>query len=440
MTGSEHLLERFIALHPKLIDLSLDRIQRLLATLGNPQHRLPPVIHVAGTNGKGSTVAFMRAILEAAGLSVHVYTSPHLVRFHERIRLGAPGGGRLVDEDKLVDAFRRCEEANAGVPITVFEITTAAAMLLFSENPSDVLLLEVGLGGRFDATNIVDEPIATVITPVSMDHAEFLGDTVEKIAREKAGILKRGVPAIISLQNEAPLSVIEAVAQRVGAPLIVGGQDFSTHEENGRLVYQDERGLMDLPLPRLAGRHQHINAGAAIATLRHARGLPSLPVDAFERGLRSVTWPARLQPLRDGKLVSLLPPGSELWLDGSHNMDGGRVTAAALAEMEEQTARPLVLIVGMLATKDARGFLHAFEDLTRTVIAVPVASQKAGRTADDIAVIANILGYHATTAPDVEKALADIAARDWPKPPRVLITGSLYLAGDVLAVNGTTPE
>lgn len=440
MTGSDHFLDRFIALHPKLIDLSLDRIARLLALIGEPHKRLPPVIHVAGTNGKGSTVAFMRAILEAAGLSVHVYTSPHLVRFHERIRLGAPGGGLFVDEARLVDAFERCEVANAGAPITVFEITTAAAFLLFAENPADVLLLEVGLGGRLDTTNVVEHPIATVITPVSMDHAEFLGDSVEKIAREKAGILKRGVPAIIATQSEAPLGVIEAVAQRIGAPLFVGGQDFSTHEENGRLVYQDERGLLDLPLPRLTGRHQHINAGTAIATLRHARDLPALPAHAFERGLRTVSWPARLQPLRDGKLTALLPAGSELWLDGSHNMDGGRVTAAALAEMEEQSARPLVLIVGMLATKDARGFLHAFEDLTRTVVAVPVASQKAGRTADDIAVIANILGYDAVTALDVEQALIDVASRPWPRPPRVLITGSLYLAGDVLAMNGTAPK
>ncbi|MGL4322913.1 MAG: bifunctional folylpolyglutamate synthase/dihydrofolate synthase [Beijerinckiaceae bacterium] len=440
MTGSDHLLDRFIALHPKLIDLSLDRIQRLLGVLGDPHKRLPPVIHVAGTNGKGSTVAFMRAVLEAAGLCVHVFTSPHLVRFHERIRLGAAGGGQLVDEARLVDAFERCEAANAGVPITVFEITTAAAMLLFAESPADVLLLEVGLGGRFDATNIIDNPIACVITPVSMDHAEFLGDTVEKIASEKAGIFKRGVPGIVAQQDEAPLVVIEAVAARAGTPLIVGGQDFAVHEENGRLVYQDERGLLDLPLPRLAGRHQHINAGTAIAALRHARGLPHLPAEAFERGMRSVSWPARLQPLREGRLLKLLPAGSELWLDGSHNADGGRVTAAALAEMEEQAARPLVLIAGMLATKDARAFLHAFDDLTRTVVAVPVASQKAGRTADDIAVIANILGYESTTAATVEEALADIANRPWAKPPRVLITGSLYLAGDVLAVNGTLPE
>ncbi|MGL5736485.1 MAG: bifunctional folylpolyglutamate synthase/dihydrofolate synthase [Beijerinckiaceae bacterium] len=440
MTASDHLLERFIALHPKLIDLSLDRIVALLGKLGDPHKRLPPVIHVAGTNGKGSTVAFMRAMLEAAGLRVHVYTSPHLVRFHERIRLGAVGGGRLVAEAALVDAFERCEVANGGAPITVFEITTAAAMLLFAEYPADVLLLEVGLGGRFDATNIIDRPAASVITPVSMDHADFLGDTVEKIAGEKAGILKRGVPGIIALQDDAPLGVIEAVAARMGAPLVIGGQDFSVHEENGRLVYQDERGLMDLPLPRLAGRHQHINAGTAIAALRHARALPSLPVDAYETGLRQAQWPARLQPLRDGKLASLLPAGSELWLDGSHNADGGRVTAAALAEMEERAARPLGLVVGMLATKDAQAFLDSFKGLTRTIIAVPVVSQKAGRTGEDIAHIAEGLGYDARSEGSVEAALNFIATRAWAKPPRVLITGSLYLAGDVLAANGTPPK
>ncbi len=285
MIDSAALLDRFIALHPKLIDLSLDRIERLLAALGNPHHRLPPVIHVAGTNGKGSTIAFMRAILEAAGLTAHVYTSPHLVRFHERIRLGHPDGGRLVDEEKLADAFRRCEEANGGKPITIFEITTAAALLLFAEHPADVLLLEVGLGGRVDATNVVADPAATVITPVSMDHSEFLGDTVSLIAFEKAGILKPGAPAIIAMQDEAPLQVIEKRAREIGAPLIVGGQDFSVHEEHGRLVYQDERGLIDLPLPRLAGRHQHINAGTAIAALRHARGVPDISSSSFERGV-----------------------------------------------------------------------------------------------------------------------------------------------------------
>jgi dihydrofolate synthase/folylpolyglutamate synthase len=441
MIDSATLLQRFLALHPKLIDLSLDRVGRLLGKLGDPQLRLPPTIHVAGTNGKGSTVAFMRAILEAAGLSVHVYTSPHLVRFHERIRLGAPGGGRLVGEDQLAEAFRRCEEANGGAVITVFEITTAAALLLFSETPADALLLEVGLGGRFDATNVLAAPAAAVITPVSMDHAEFLGDTVTKIAGEKAGILKRGVVGIIAPQEgDEPRAAIEAHALAVGAPLLIGGQDFGVHEENGRLVYQDERGLLDLPLPRMTGRHQHINAGTAVAALRHARGLPELPTQAFEKGVRDAFWPARLQPLREGRLLALLPPGSELWLDGSHNADGGRVTAAAVAEMEEKAPRPLALVVGMKGTKDARGFLDAFEDLTRDVVALPVVSERGEtRTAQNIAAIAGAVGFNAVAADDIEDALKKLAARAWPAPPRILVTGSLYLAGDVLAANGTPP-
>lgn len=440
MTDSAAILDRFIKLHPKLIDLKLDRIERLLAALGNPHHRLPPVIHVAGTNGKGSTVAFMRAMLESAGLRVHVYTSPHLVRFHERIRLGEVGGGRLVEEDALADALQRCEDANGGLPITIFEITTAAAFLLFSERAADALLLEVGLGGRFDATNVIARPAAAVVTPVSMDHSEFLGDTVAKIAGEKAGILKPGVAAIFAPQDEEPLGVLTARAEAVGARAIVGGQDFAVHEENGRLVYQDERGLLDLPLPRLTGRHQHINAGTAIAALRHARDLPDLPASCFEQGVRNAFWPARLQPLRDGKLPPVLPAGSELWLDGSHNADGGRVTAAAVAEMEEQNPRPLVLIVGMKATKDARAFLDAFEDLTRDVIALPVVSDLTTRTAQDIAVIADAIGFESTTATNIEDALRKIAARNWERPPRVLVTGSLYLAGDVLADNGTPPS
>ncbi|MBN9062708.1 MAG: bifunctional folylpolyglutamate synthase/dihydrofolate synthase [Rhizobiales bacterium 65-9] len=439
MSESAAFLDRFLSLHPKLIDLSLDRIRRLLEALGNPHRRLPPVIHVAGTNGKGSTIAFMRAMLETAGLRVHVYTSPHLVRFHERIRLGEIGGGRFVDEDSLVDAFRRCEDVNADAQITVFEITTAAAFLLFAENPADVLLLEVGLGGTFDTTNVVVDPAATVVTPVSMDHSEFLGDTVEQIAGEKAGILKSGAPAIFAPQDEAPLGMLVARADAVGAPAIIGGQDFSVHEENGRLVYQDERGLLDLPLPRLAGRHQHINAGTAIAALRHARGLPDLPAACFEQGVRDAFWPARLQPLREGRLQALLPAGSELWLDGSHNADGGRVTAAAIAEMEEAKPRPLILVVGMKGTKDARAFLDAFEDLTRDIVTLPVVSERGvTRTAQDIATIADAVGFTSEAAVDIEDALRRIAARG-AAPSRVLITGSLYLAGEVLAANGTPP-
>ncbi len=448
MAGAERpdalaaLLGRFLHLHPKAIDISLGRIERLLADLGHPERRLPPVIHVAGTNGKGSTVAFMRAVLEAAGRAVHVYTSPHLVRFNERIRLGRPGGGAFVDDATLVAAFEACERVNAGQSISFFEITTAAALTIFAEHPADALLLEVGLGGRFDTTNVVERPRATVVTPVSMDHMDYLGDTVELIAGEKAGILKRGVPAVFAEQDGAPLAVLEREARRLGAPALVGAQDFSAHEERGRLVYQDDRGLLDLPLPRLAGRHQHGNAATAIATLRTA--FPDLPAAAFETGIARADWPARLQPLKRGSLPALLPAGAELWLDGGHNADGGRVLAGALAEMEERQPRPLVMICGMLASKDPAAFLAPFAGLAQELIAVPVASEGEDRRGahdpDRILAAAAAAGIAGARCPDVPSALRFLAARRWPVPPRVLVAGSLHLAGEVLKLNGTPPE
>jgi len=440
MHSSDDYLTRFLALHPKLIDLKLDRIERLLRALGSPHEKLPPVIHVGGTNGKGSTVAFMRAILEATGLKVHVYTSPHLVRFHERIRLGAEGGGRYVPEAVLADAFRRCEQANQDQPITIFEITTAAALLLFAEHPADILLLEVGLGGRYDATNVIAQPRAAVVTPVSMDHAEFLGDSVTKIAAEKAGIFKRGVPAIIAKQeHDAALAVLEEGAEKVRAIPFVFGQQFNVQEENGRLVYQDEDGLMDLPLPKLAGRHQHINAGTAIAALR-AGGFADLPIAAFEKGLQTVSWPARLQRITQGKLHALLPADSEFWLDGGHNPDGGKALAAFMAEREDACDRPLIMVVGMLGTKDSLHFLENFEGLAARLIAVPIKDQAAARTPDDVMALARKNGLKAETASSAADALARIGAEQHAVAPRVLVTGSLYLAGEVLGENGTPPE
>jgi dihydrofolate synthase / folylpolyglutamate synthase len=431
------VLARLLALHPKRIDLSLDRIERLLAALGHPERRLPPAIHVAGTNGKGSTIAFMRAILEAAGQHVHVYTSPNLVRLNERFRIGRAGGGTLVDDGELAGVLADCEAANGDAPITVFEMETAAAFLLFARHPADVLLLEVGLGGRLDATNVVERPLASVITRLALDHADFLGDTLEQIAAEKAGILKHGVPAVVVSQPRDALAVIERQAARVRAPLSVAGEDWTATEERGRLVYQDGDGLLDLPAPRLYGRHQFENAGAAIAALR-ASGL-KLPAPAFEAGMVRVDWPARMQRLAQGRLAALLQPESELWLDGGHNPDGGRAIAAALADLEERVSRPLVLVVGMMASKDSEGFLRNFSGLARRVIAVPVHQDKA-LPAAALAEIAQSVGIPALARDDVESALTVAARLELAPAPRILVTGSLYLAGEVLAANGTPPE
>jgi dihydrofolate synthase/folylpolyglutamate synthase len=431
------ILARLLTLHPKRIDLSLDRMWRALEALGHPEKQLPPVIHVAGTNGKGSAIAFMRAILEAAGARVHVYTSPNLVRMNERFRFGQIGGGVLVSDEELVEALATSERANGSAPITVFEIETAAAFLMFSQRPADALLLEVGLGGRLDATNVVPAPLASVITPVSMDHMDFLGDTLERIAAEKAAIMRRGTPAVVGRQTEGPLSVIIRHAEEVGAPLHVAGRDWVAGEERGRLVYQDHDGLFDLPAPRLFGRHQIDNAGTAIATLR-AAGF-KLPAAAYDEGVLRAEWPARMQRLASGDVVARAPAGSEVWLDGGHNPDGGRIIAAALADIEERVSRPLVLIVGMLASKDMPGFLRNFPGLTRRLFAVPVAAET-GLPPEAIAEAARSLGIPAEAAPGIEAAFAAVAALDLDPPPRILITGSLYLAGEVLAANGTPPS
>ena len=439
MNEIDSIVARLLGLHPKLIDLSLDRIWRILDALGHPERQLPPVIHVAGTNGKGSAIAFMRAMLEAAGARVHVYTSPNLVRMNERFRLGRSGGagGVLVSDAELIGALETCEHANGGAPITVFEIETAAALVLFSRHPADALLLEVGLGGQLDATNVVPAPLASVITPVSMDHMEFLGDTLERIAGEKAAIMRRGTPAVIGRQTEGPLSVIIRRAEEVGAPLHVAGQDWMASEERGRLVYQDQHGLFDLPAPRLFGRHQIDNAGTAVAALR-AAGF-KLPAAAYEQGVVRADWPARMQRLAAGHLVPRAPAGSEVWLDGGHNPDGGRIIAAALADLEERVSRPLVLIVGMLASKDLPGFLSNFPGLARRLLAVPIAQDK-GLSPETMAETARALGIPAAAASGIEAALDAIGALDLDPPPRILITGSLYLAGEVLAANGTVPS
>jgi dihydrofolate synthase/folylpolyglutamate synthase len=435
MKPRDKILSRLLNLHPKRIDLSLGRIERLLAALGNPEARLPPVIHVAGTNGKGSTIALMRAMLETAGKRVHVYTSPHLIDFNERIRLGRAGGGILVDDEALEGALERCEAANGGEPITFFEITTAAAFLLFAANPADTLLLEAGLGGRVDATNVVARPALTIVTPVSIDDPEFLGDTIEKIAVEKAGIFKRGVTAVLAEQDQNALAVLEAQASRLGVPVIVGGQDFTAREENGRFVYEDERGLLDLPLPKLVGRHQQLNAGTAIAAVRHFES--SVPVSAIEAGLTQAEWPARLQRLKRGRVAELAPREAEIWLDGGHNADGGRALAQVMADFEEKSPRPLILICGTQATKATRAFLRPFKGLAQEVIAVPISGDyHYGCLPSEIAFAAQQEGIPAAASESVGSALEYLSARDWSAPPRILITGSLYLAGEVLKLDG----
>ncbi len=419
--GSDALLARMMALHPKVIDLVLDRVWRLLHQLGDPHEALPPVVHVAGTNGKGSTTAMLRAGLESRGDACHVYTSPHLVRFHERIVIA----GDEVGEAALAALLAECEAANAGAPITYFEITTCAALLGFARTPADWTLLEVGLGGRLDATNVVARPELTVITPISLDHQSFLGDTLPQIAAEKAGILKRGVTCVVGPQTDAAMEVIEDRARRLGAPLLAHGQHWHVAQERGRLVYQDGAGLLDLPLPVLRGVHQIANAGAALAALRH------LGADgaACEAALARARWPARMQRLRTGPLVRAAGD-APLWLDGGHNPGAGVVLSETLREMG---VRPH-LVCGMLRTKDVAGYLRPMADAVRSLTAVAVPGETATLAADETAAAADVAGIPARTASDVGSAIARIASDD-PGAP-ILVCGSLYLAGHVLRENG----
>jgi dihydrofolate synthase/folylpolyglutamate synthase len=430
MSRTDAILKRLTALYPKFMDLDLGRERRLLDALGRPQDRLPPVIHVAGTNAKGSTIAYLRAFLEAAGKRVHVYTSPHLVRFNERIRLA----GKLVSTRRINDALEEVERVNAGQPITQFEITTSAALMLFAETPADYLLLEVGLGGDFDSTNVIDQPLGTIITPVDFDHQKWLGYSVGEIASHKAGILKRGAPAVIGRQRDEGLAAIERAAAKLRVTPFVQGRDYDSYAQDGRLVYQDEAGLIDLPPPALIGRHQYDNAGIAIAAVRHFH----LPVSEAQiaEGLRTVIWPARIQPLT-GKLRDLLPVSSELWLDGAHNAHGAAALALSLQEMNALRPKPLILIVGMMNTREPDDFLRPFVPMAPRVIALTIPGELNAHPARHIAAAAAVLGLAARTHRSVEAALREAAATDG---ARVVICGSLYLGGDVLARNGTPPN
>jgi len=417
----EPIVARLHALHPRLIDLSLDRLQRLLATLGHPERRLPPVLHVGGTNGKGSTCAFLRAMGEAAGLRVHVYTSPHLVRFNERFRIA----GDLVSDDALANALEELERVNDGMPITVFEMITAAAFYLFAQTPADLCVLEVGLGGRGDATNVVTA-VACAITSISLDHREMLGDTLAAIAAEKAGILKAGVPATTGLQAAEALAVLEAEAAARGASLLVRGRDWTIEPEADGLRFEDAIGALRVPLPSLAGPHQVDNAGIALATLRSA--LLRLPHAALVAGVAQAEWPARLQRLT-GPLARNLPPGWELWLDGGHNPGAGEALAAHLATWRD---RPIHLVVGMKQAKDSAEFLRPLLPYANTSWAVAEPGQHAALSVEAIVAAS---GGVARPGPTVAEALRQLT-RDQ-SPGRVLICGSLYLAGEILKLDAS---
>jgi len=432
--SSDTLLERLKKLHPQSIDLSLGRIERLLAALDHPEQKLPPVLHVAGTNGKGSFLAFTRAIAEALGKGVHVYTSPHLVHFHERIVLAGPHGSAPIGEDLLVDCLARAEAANGGELITLFEITTAAAFLAFAETPADLLLLETGLGGRLDASNVVAKPVLTAITPISIDHVSFLGDTLTEIAGEKAGILKPGVPCVVGRQEQEAFEVIERRAEQVGAPLHVAGRDFDMYEQHGSLVFQTATRLLDLPLPRLTGRHQIDNAGTAIAAASLLFG-EALTTRALEHGLTHAEWPARLERLAVGGLHAYVTDGTELWLDGGHNAAGGKVIAHALAELDERVPRPVHLIFGMMDTKDAHAFIAPFKGLVERIYTVPIPDEPNAFDAEALAEIARAEGFDVVATASLPDALTRSQAA-LQGPGRVLICGSLYLAGLALKLHG----
>jgi len=426
------LLERVMRLHPRSIDLGLERIQRLLAALGHPERKLPPIVHVAGTNGKGSLVAYLRSMAEAAGYRVHVYTSPHLVRFNERIRVA----GRIIEDDTLDEILTECEEANAERPITFFEITTVAAYLAFSRVPADLAVIEVGMGGRYDATNVI-EPTVSAITPIGYDHTGFLGDKLEGIAGEKAGILKHAVPGVIGRQRDIAAGVIAAEAAKLAAPLFRMGREWQVTPTASGFRYESDLQSLDLPAPALVGGHQLDNAATAVACIERLRAAKfSIDEAAIRKGLATVDWPARLQRLTRGPLVDALPPGSELWLDGGHNEDCGLALARMAADWaKEPGALPLYLVFGMLTTKDASGFLRPLARHARAARAVPLPEGHSAYTPAEACEKAAEVGLDCLPVNDIGAALEDLLATQ-PAPMRILICGSLYLAGAVLARNG----
>lgn len=432
MSDVEAVLARLADRRPRIIDLSLDRMVTALARLGDPQKQLPPVFHVAGTNGKGSTIAFLRAMLEAAGKSVHVYTSPHLVRFNERIVVARAE----ISDAALIDLLERCENLVGDTQLTYFEATTCAALLAFAETPADYAIIEVGLGGRLDATNVFDRPLATIATAVDLDHQQFLGETLSEVAAEKAGIFRKGVPAVIAPQSPDAMAVLEKHASEARALVHAFGMQWNAYAEHGRMIYQDDNGLSDLDLPRLAGAHQIENAGTAIAAIK-ASGL-ELGDAILSEGIVSARWPARLQRLTRGPLVelarSLLGEAPEIWLDGGHNPHAGRAVARAMADMEERNARPLMMIAGMQANKDAVGFFAPLVGIVSKVFAV-AAKQGSVASPQEVEAAARSAGHDTQTCASLEQAMRLACTHKKNEQPRILIGGSLYLAGEILSSN-----
>jgi len=424
------IVERLNRLHPRVIDLSLGRMETLLVKLGHPERYISPVVHIAGTNGKGSALAFMRAICEAAGQRVHAYTSPHLVHFNERIRVA----GKLISNSDLMDLIDECEIANAGDPITFFEITTALAFKAFADNPADVTLLETGLGGRLDATNVIDKPAVTSITSISIDHVAFLGDTLTKIAGEKAGIMKPGVPCVVAHQEDESMAVLRARADAIGAPLLVHGRDWSFEKNGDGLRVRTSRRTLDLPLPNLIGAHQLGNAAQAVATL-DARDVPLFDAEIVARGITSAEWPARMQRLTKGPLARLLPNDWELWLDGGHNPGAGLIVAEQMRRWSDMDpSRPIYMVFGILNSKDPDGFIAPLVPHVKKLAALTIPDEENSIQGCEAADVARRNGIDAFEVTSAEEAVSRLVSERG--PARILICGSLYLAGTILAENG----
>lgn len=434
-------IQKLLQNHPKGFDLSLGRIRGLLNVLGNPHLNIPPIFHIAGTNGKGSTSAFLREIIEASGKTTHVHTSPHLVDWVERYRLGKDEGGKFVSDDVLEQAIITASDANGGKPITVFEIMSAVAFILFSQNKADYSIIEVGLGGRFDATNVIENPLISIITPIALDHQSYLGNTIEKIAFEKAGIIKNSTPVIIGPQQDAAREVIEKIAQERNCKTYISRQDFDGFEQRGRFVYQDEWGLLDLPIPNLKGKHQIDNATTAIAATRVAKfGLQN---KQYEKAMRNAYWPGRFEPLAKGDLIKSLPKERradfDIWIDGGHNPAAGEALIRELDVLKQKDDLPIFMICGMLTTKDPSGFFDHFTNKIEQVLTVPIIDSEAGFAPEKLSQLCKKSGLNSTSQKSVEEAILKINALH-KGPARIIICGSLYLVGEVLKDNGTPPR